>query len=563
VSQNDLGSYAHTVICTYILVSPLLSVLNRLAVIMDQPTTIEALIEHFQNLVAFLPNLPARLPAAKDKTSDDNREAAALPPPIEPLLAHTIPPLPQASSTLISGPRDLPALLEYLSAHVLPHLNASSLSPNYYGFVTGGVTPAALLADWLVPLYDQNLQPHLPTESISTTVEVAALNQLVELFGLPARTWGLGHARGGGSAIFTTGATASNVLGLAIGREHVVRAHGRRREIHDISVAEEGLAEAMARAGIRKLRVLGMLAHSSVVKAASILGIGRANVVDVAVDGQPWRIDFAKIENAMREKDTACIFVHSAGEVNTGRFSTDGFDEMKKLRDLCDSHGMWLHVDAAFGLFARVLKEGGRDYAQLYAGVEGLELADSITGDGHKMLNVPYDCGMFFTRHKSLSEAVFANKAPYLSMASAGGPSTIQSPLNIGIENSRRFRALPVHATLIAYGKQGYFDMVKRQIDLARRIAVDLWNHPGYELLPLTADIDELLTHTFVIVLFRAKDATVNDTLLDKIKATGKMYVSGTIWDGRPAVRIAVSNWQADPVRDSDIVREVLESIAC
>jgi glutamate/tyrosine decarboxylase-like PLP-dependent enzyme len=177
------------------------------------------------------------------------------------------------------------------------------------------------------------------------------------------------------------------------------------------------------------------------------------------------------------------------------------------------------------------------------------------------MLNVPYDCGMFFTRHKSLSEVVFANKAPYLTMASSSAPSAIQSPLNIGIENSRRFRALPVHATLMAYGKQGYVDMVKRQVDLARRIALYLWNHPGYELLPESADLEDTLTHTFMIVLFRAKDAAVNDSLVNKIKATGKMYVSGTIWDGRPAVRVAVSNWQADPVRDGDLVREVLESL--
>jgi glutamate/tyrosine decarboxylase-like PLP-dependent enzyme len=171
---------------------------------------------------------------------------------------------------------------------------------------------------------------------------------------------------------------------------------------------------------------------------------------------------------------------------------------------------------------------------------------------------VPYDCGVFFTRHKTLSVDVFGNPgAAYLATAT----NDIQSPLNIGIENSRRFRALPVYATLKAYGRNGYLDMLKRQIGLARRVTQWLLHDDRFEVLPGGASEDEIVAKTYMVVLFRARNEISNKGMVKWINADARMYVSGTVWDGKPATRIAVSNWRADVGRDGDLIEEVLNDL--
>jgi glutamate/tyrosine decarboxylase-like PLP-dependent enzyme len=440
--------------------------------------------------------------------------------------------------------------LQSITNHLIP----SSLSPNYYAFVTGGVTPAALLADWLVNLHDQNLSVHYPGGGIGTRVEVEALEGLSYLFNLGTE-WGVGGGKGEGT--FTTGATASNVLGLALGREWVL-ARATERKGKSMSVGEDGLYESMVAADVSKIQVLSTLPHSSVVKACGVLGLGRGNVISVAKEGMSLEIDIEKVREYAGREGTVSILAVSCGEVNTGLFATGGIELWKELRKICNELGVWIHVDGAFGLFGRLLMdEPGCE--ELSKGVEGIELADSITGDAHKLLNVPYDCGFFFTRHAELSEKVFTNGgAAYLKSEMDDG---IKSPLNLGLENSRRFRALPVYTTLKAYGREGYVDMLRRQVGLCRRVVRWLHRHDGYEVLPIHRDVEEAVRKTFMIVLFRATDEKVNEKLGERINAMGRIFVSGTVWQGQKATRIAVSNWQADVERDGKIIEEVLEEL--
>ena len=222
-----------------------------------------------------------------------------------------------------------------------------------------------------------------------------------------------------------------------------------------------------------------------------------------------------------------------------------------------------LICDIAFGLFARVL-DGVPGYERVSMGGAGVELADSIGGDAHKLLNVPYDCGFFFSRSGTgLPEQVFQNaKAPYLK-TNGGGRDSIQSPLNVGLENSRRFRALPVYATLMAYGREGHKSMLIRQIELARAVASFISNHQAFELLPssIGKHEDSISQDIFMIVLFRAKNDRLNETLVKRINDTSSVYCSQTSWEGQPATRMAVSNWQVDPLRDVVKVQSALESI--
>jgi glutamate/tyrosine decarboxylase-like PLP-dependent enzyme len=177
------------------------------------------------------------------------------------------------------------------------------------------------------------------------------------------------------------------------------------------------------------------------------------------------------------------------------------------------------------------------------------------------MLNVPYDCGFFLTRSVNALASIFQNpNAAYLS----SGPSSIQSPLNIGLENSRRFRALPVYAVLLAYGREGLGEMFARQVRLARGISAFLKSRKEYELLPINTQHDAKEGHfedTQIIVIFRAIDEARNAKLVKSINATRKMYVSGTKWDGKPACRIAVSTWKVEVERDLKLVTDVLKEV--
>lgn len=280
--------------------------------------------------------------------------------------------------TLSESGLGVPKTIKHLKEDIIPALNLASRSPNYYGFVTGGATPAASLADNIVTAYDQNVQVHLPEETVATDVEDRALGLLCELLDFEPLTWK--------HKTFTTGATASNILGLACGREYVVAQAARRTGKPPVNVSDLGFAKALRLCGLDDIQVLTTVPHSSLGKAASILGLGRDSIRLVGFPEAPHKFDMAKLERILQERTSAYIVAVSCAEVNTGLFATSSGGEMLKLRRLCDEYGAWIHVDGAFGLLARVL--GGLDYLTINAGCEGMEYADSTTGDAHKLLNV-------------------------------------------------------------------------------------------------------------------------------------------------------------------------------
>ncbi|KAF4507920.1 hypothetical protein G6O67_004367 [Ophiocordyceps sinensis] len=444
-------------------------------------------------------------------------------------------------------------VVSHILGDIVPALTGQALSSRYYGFVTGGVLPIAEWADNVVSRLDQNVQVHLPAQCVATSVEHVALDMLAGLL----RLNGHGQARAWKGKTMTTGATASNILGLACGREAILAKRLGPGPGPDHCVGQVGLLAACLAAGVSEMQVLTSAGHSSVYKAASVVGIGRRHVKELPRSPEhPWRLDLDAVERELQRPGVVSIVAVSVGDVNTGGFALDGVDEWTRLRALADEHGAWVHVDGAFGIFARLLGSSD-EYASLRNQAEGIELADSITVDGHKMLNVPYDCGMFFTPSASTLQSVFFNPhAAYLSSGSAAG---IPSPLNMGLENSRRFRALPVYAALLSEGSAGFERLISNMVQLARRLAAFLRDSPDYELLP---DESARLDCIFIIVLFRAKDRALNEVLTDRINETRQMHVSGTVWRGSKAVRIAVSNWRVDVKRDFDVVTAILKAVA-
>ncbi|KAL2073304.1 hypothetical protein VTL71DRAFT_10628 [Oculimacula yallundae] len=458
----------------------------------------------------------------------------------------TLPSLSNLGYAANSLPSSLPttglgeaATETHLLQDLTPGFNGPKTSSNYYGFVTGGVFPIAEVADNIVTAFDQNVQVHLSDQSVATAVEDKALSMLVELLDL---------GDGWAGKTFTTGATGANVMGLACGREAVV--DFRLKALGESSgVGELGILGACLKAGIKEIQVLTTMGHSSLYKAGSIVGLGRASVKDIATSkAEPWKMDVDALERELQgaSKDVVSIVALSMGEVNTGRFATDGPDMLQRVRDICDKYGAWLHIDGAFGIFARCLPSTD-EFATLRKSASGVELADSICGDAHKMLNVPYDCGFFLTRSSTILSSIFQNpNAAYLS----AGQSSIPSPLNNGLENSRRFRALPVYAVLLAYGRAGLAEMFARQVQLARGISKFLTESEDFELLATGPGQNGEFDDVHIIVIFKTKNESINADLVQRINATRKMYVSGTKWDGNPACRIALSTWKVDVERD-------------
>ena len=378
---------------------------------------------------------------------------------------------------------------------------SGSAGPRYWGFVTGGATPAALAGDWLASVYDQNVSNDIG--SVASQVERDTVAELRALFGLP----------GDFAGVFVSGATQSNLVALATARQSVYARLG-----HDI--AQQGLTAAPP------LRVLAGAAHSSILKAMAVLGLGRDALQPVATRPGRTAVDIEAMAGTLAAREgRPTIVVASAGEVNTG-----DFDDLAALADLCARHGAWLHVDGAFGLFAALSPEHA-------SRLRGVERADSITVDLHKWLNVPYDSALVFTRVPEAQRAVFRASSAYL------GDST--DPLHYTPENSRRFRALPAWMTLRAYGRDGIAEWVQRDCALARVFADGLRGIDGIEVL---SDVHL----NIVCFALRAGDAAARDAFLERLNQGGRVFMTPTVLFGRPGVRAALSNWMTQAA-DIDI----------
>lgn len=394
-----------------------------------------------------------------------------------------------------------------------------SAGPRFFHWVIGGGTPAALAADWWTSAIDQNAFAY-DSSPIGTQAEEVALDWLKDLFGLPAE-WG---------GVLTTGATMANFTALAAARRWWALRHG-------VDVDERGFA------GLPPVPVLSSgLIHVSATKALAMLGIGRGTVRVLAKD-PTGALDLGALEESLRALDGApAILVGNAGDVNTG-----AFDPLDAMAELAERHGAWLHVDGAFGLFARLAPAA----AHLAASVER---AHSVISDGHKWLNVPYDCGFAFVRDGALLGPPFAFSAAYLPK-----PGEHPSFGMLGPEASRRARGIAVWATLRAYGRAGYRAMVERHLALAQRLA---------RAVDAAPDLERLADVPLNIVCFRYRPPGVAEDALDDLNARlgaallrdGRVYVGTTRYAGRVAFRPAIVSWRTTDA-DVDLIVEVVREL--
>jgi glutamate/tyrosine decarboxylase-like PLP-dependent enzyme len=388
---------------------------------------------------------------------------------------------------------------------------SGSAGPRYLGFVVGGATPAAVAGDWLASAYDQNASS--AGDSLAIDLERETMRWLRELFGLSDA-----H-----SGAFVTGATVSNIVGLAIAREWFGERLG-------VPVSDEGAA------ALGPIEVLSGVPHSSIGKTLSVLGIGRNRLRRVALlPGGREAIDVTRLAATLDELDgRPAIVVANAGTVNTV-----DFDDLRAIAALKQRYGFWLHVDAAFGGFAALSPA----HAHL---VDGLDDADSICIDLHKWLNVPYDAGIQFSRRQDLQVRVFHNASPYLGLATG-----VPDFLHLTPENSRRLRALATWFTLTAYGRDGHREIVERNVALARRLG---------ERISTVAHLRLLAPVRLNVVCFTLVDNPTGERVAAAaraIAASGEAFVTPTVYEGQHALRAAFSNWRTSEA-DTDRVLDAL-----
>ena len=391
-------------------------------------------------------------------------------------------------------------------------------APRYFGFVIGGSLPVALAADWLVSTWDQNAGIHVISPLAAALEEIAA-RWLLDLLDLPRES----------SVGFVTGCQMAHFTCLAAARHGVLRRAGW-------DVEADGLH------GAPRIHVVASAeAHITVDVALRYLGLGTRALVRVDADDQ-GRMRVDALRTLLPTLEGPVIVCAQAGNVNTG-----AFDALREIGELVRKHDAWMHVDGAFGLWARASASPARR-----AVADGIELADSWATDAHKWLNVPYDSGVAIVRNAEDHRAAMTSTAAYL-IQTAGAE---RDAVDWVPEFSRRARGIPVYAALRALGRDGVADLVDRCCARARQFAALLSAEPGVTILN-----DVVLNQ--VLVRF-GDDDDLTRAVVTGVQEEGTCWASGTSWHGVAAMRISVSNWatsETDVAVSADAMLRVFRAL--
>ena len=386
----------------------------------------------------------------------------------------------------------------------------------FYGWVMGSSHTVGVAADWLTSVWGQNSAIYQTAPSAAIAEETAG-KWLIDLLGLPEHS----------SIGFTTGATMAGFTCLAAARSQVLHKAG-----WDI--------EAQGQFGAPEINVyVSTEAHSTVFVALRYLGFGhkRLIMVDADSEGRMVTTDLAK---KLSGQTGQSIIIAQAGHINTG-----AFDDFSAISALAAKHDAWMHIDGAFGLWAKASSE--------YAGLcEGAENADSWSVDGHKWLQVPYDSGFAIVKHPQAHARAMAISAGYLIHSSNDG----RIPTNYVPELSRRARGFAVWAVLQTMGRDGIAAIVEGNCSNAARLAARLSAIDGIRIL-------NQISLNQIAVVFEDKDPEIRSRTQEVVKALqddGRWYVQEAVWRGETILRLSFSS-ATKPDAQVDIFADAI--VAC
>jgi aromatic-L-amino-acid decarboxylase len=395
-----------------------------------------------------------------------------------------------------------------------------STGGRFFAWVIGGTLPAALAADWLTSVWDQNAAIHAcgPAEAV---IEEVAGRWLKELFGLPQSA----------SFAFVTGTQMAHLTCLGAARHRLLQRAGW-------DVEDRGLAGAPA------IRIItSSERHGSIERAVRILGLGKRCVTALPCNAA-GQLEAAALQQAL---DAAggqpTIVLLQAGDLNIG-----AFDPFADLIPIARRHGAWVHVDGAFGLWAAA---SPRHRHRL----EGVELADSWTNDGHKWLNTPFDCGYAFIADSDAHRGAFSHRTSYTMHVGDARDAIDWNP-----EWSRRGRAVPTYAALRQLGRAGIAQLVERSCEHAHQLVTRIGRLPGAQVV-----WEPTINQGLVRFLDPRPDAQEpdhdrrTDETVARIVAGGEAFFGGTTWRGTRCMRVSVCSWQTD---QADVERAV-EAVRC
>ena len=387
----------------------------------------------------------------------------------------------------------------------------ASAGGRFFGWVMGGSLPAALAADWLTSAWDQNAASYAAGPAAAIVEEVAGA-WLKEIFGLPASA----------SFALVTGCQMAHATCLAAARHAVLFKRGW-------DVEKRGLFSASP---IRLLT--SSERHGSFERAVRLLGLGLQQITYLPTD-EHGRLREDALEQALRaDPESSAIVLLQAGDVNIG-----AYDAFEALIPIAKRYGAWVHVDGAFGLWAAA--------SPLFRHlVKGVEAADSWATDGHKWLNVPYDCGYAFVADSDAQRASMSYRAPYLTHAANARDQMDWTP-----EWSRRARGFSTYAALRQLGRSGVAELVERCCRHAHSLVTRIGSLRGAEMLWEPVINQGLVSFG---------DDQRTDEVIAAIVATGEAFFGGTTWRGRRAMRVSVCNWQTSE-QDVDRAVKAVEAV--
>lgn len=376
--------------------------------------------------------------------------------------------------------------------------------PRFFGFVIGGSLPAALAADWLTSAWDQNAGLYACGPAAAVVEEVVGV-WLKSLLGLPAQA----------SFALVTGCQMAHVTCLAAARNAVLAKAGW-------DVERDGLA------GSPRIRIItSSEQHITIPRAARLLGLGTGAIELLPCDAS-GRLPTEALRDALERGPKApTIVVLQAGDLNMG-----AFDDFAELVPVAHEHGAWVHVDGAFGLWCAAS-------SQLRHLLAGCEKADSWSTDGHKWLNVPYDCGYAFVRDAAAHRGSMAAVSSYLVQGGGARDEVDWTP-----EFSRRARGFATYAALRQLGREGVADLVERCCRHAHAIVMGIGALEGAAVLCQPVINQGIVRfHSSEPGADEADHDRFTDRVMMEVRRSGEAFFTGTTWRGKRGMRVSVSNW--------------------